>query len=562
MMVKKLGKNLAQLRKKGKEKKSWKDWVPEKFQRYLKKYDYNIEHVIGVRGLEKYILHFDSKVIRIYRGHTFRGEPLLCSYIPLEKAIFYSFELDKGAIEKAEDESEIRGMVETEVYGNAGIDETEEYIIKYKLVPHLKNEKKVGVESVIVPVTFIEMEYKDILEDAGYIDYLSFPAFSFASLYNEILQEANDAFVVVLEDKTFMAFYAGRELLTIKTLSEGLNDIYEEVGKLNIAGYNRDIFQKLLEKKGLDPKKYFGPEKLVYKKMDEAFGKLAGIIENTVADVVNNYNIPEIERIFITTRYGSVRGIEEYMKRQIANVGMVDSFEFYQKYNLDRLKVEPFLFLAMVETHYAYKEGDLTYNFSLYLRKPTLFFRPSGQLIGASVATVILMSIPLAILWGIGFFYGFRADQVNSEKYQLLSKQNIAKNQLDKVKKELEHILSLIEKYNSEIDINTALIEAVYKFKMKDIPVSVNLTDLAYYMNKTQVYLENISMEKGEYNLSVYAATRFNIPNLIQELRNAGFNVFTPEIAKDPERKRYTATLIVTDSNTPLNYQLTEKKGK
>jgi hypothetical protein len=562
MMVKKLGKNLAQLRRKGKEKKSWKDWVPERFQRYLKKYDYNIDHVIGVRGLEKYILHFDSKVIRIYRGHTFRGEPLLCSYIPLEKAIFYSFELDKGAIEKAEDESEIRGMVETEVYGNAGIDETEEYIIKYKLVPHLKNEKKVGVESVIVPVTFIEMEYKDILEDAGYIDYLSFPAFSFASLYNEILQEANDAFVVVLEDKTFMAFYAGRELLTIKTLSEGLNDIYEEVGKLNIAGYNRDVFQKLLEKKGLDPKKYFGPEKLVYKKMDEAFGKLAGIIENTVADVVNNYNVPEIERIFITTRYGSVRGIEEYMKRQIANVGMVDSFEFYQKYNLDRLKVEPFLFLAMVETHYAYKEGDLTYNFSLHLRKPTLFFRPSGQLIGASVATVILMSIPLAILWGIGFFYGVRADQVNSEKYQLLSKQNIAKNQLDKVKKELDHILSLIEKYSSEIDINTALIEAVYKFKMKDIPVSVNLTDLAYYMNKTKVYLENISMENGEYNLSVYAATRFNIPNLIQELRNAGFNVFTPEIVKDPEKKRYTATLIVTDSNTPLNYQLTEKKGK
>ncbi|MRJ07235.1 MAG: hypothetical protein C6I01_06925 [Epsilonproteobacteria bacterium] len=549
--------------KEGVQEEGWVKLIPKKFRKYLKKYDYNVDEVIGVKDKERYILHADRKIIRIYRGSTLKGEPLLCSYLPLEKAIFYSFELDKGAVERTSSPDELMSMIETEIYANAGIDETEEYIIKYKLVKNLKNEKKVGVEAVIIPSTFVEFEYADIIQETGYLDYLSFPAFSFGALYNDILEPATDAFVVLLEDKTFIAFYDGKELLTIKTLSEGLNDVWEELNELNIANFNKSTFIRLLHQKGLIEGRYRGGEKIVFERLKRVFDKLITIIENTIADIPNVFNIQDIERIFITSQYGGIAGIEEYMSKQFSTISDVNSFEFAKKYNLDQLPIEPFLFLAMLETHYAYKTGKLDYNFTLHPRKPTLFFRPSGQLLGATIATTILLTIPAVILWGIGFFYNFRSNQVYETKTKLSSQKLSLQGELKREEGILKTIEEKIAKLKGDIKLNRDLINSLYKFKYKDIPVSQNLTDIAYYMNRNNVYLKKIQMENGEYNVSVYTHSRFNIPRLLQQLKDAGFNVFTPEIVK--EKGVYTATLMITDENTPLQFEkpLNEnKKGK
>jgi hypothetical protein len=84
--------------------------------KFLKKYDYNIDEVIGVKGDDKFILYRKKKLIRIYRD-SLKSKALLSTYIPIEQAIFYSFEVEKSVIEKVD----IDNFIETKVYEEAGV---------------------------------------------------------------------------------------------------------------------------------------------------------------------------------------------------------------------------------------------------------------------------------------------------------------------------------------------------------------------------------------------------------------------------------------------------------
>ena len=198
---------------------------------FLKKFNYDINDIIGVKDQEKFILYTKKKLIRIYRG-SLKSKALLSTYVPIEQAVFYNFEIEKNVLEKIEN---IDDYIDTRVYDEAGVDETEKYIIKYKIIESMKDEKLVTVEVIIIPASYIEKGYKDILKESGYIDYISFPAFAYKALYEEkILQKANDLFVVFLYDKVFLTFYNDGELLSIVTISGGLDKIYESLGKLNM----------------------------------------------------------------------------------------------------------------------------------------------------------------------------------------------------------------------------------------------------------------------------------------------------------------------------------------
>jgi hypothetical protein len=227
--------------------------------KFLKKYNYDVNKVVGIKGEEAYILYANKKLLRIYRD-SLKSTPLLNTYIPIENAIFYNFEIDKNILEKIE----LDKFIETKVYEETGIDETEKYVIKYKIVDLLKDEKRVMVETVIVSQTFIENHFEQILNKIGYIDYVSFPAFSYKSLYEEkILTLANDMFVVILDDKIFVTFYSQGKIVKIVTISGGLDKIYEKISKLNIANFDIVVFQKLLKQKGVDQSKYNSKEFVV-----------------------------------------------------------------------------------------------------------------------------------------------------------------------------------------------------------------------------------------------------------------------------------------------------------
>jgi len=501
----------------------------------FKKYNYNVNEVIGVKDDDKFILYAKNKLIRIYRN-SLKSKALLSTYIPIEHAIFYSFEIEKNVIEKVE----LDKFIETKVYEEAGVDETEKYVIKYKIVDSMKDEKNVTIEVIIVSAGLIENGYKNIINETGYIDYLSFPAFAYKALYEEnIIKKANDLFVVFLYDKIFLTFYNDGELLSIVTISGGLNKIYESLGKLKIKNFNSDIFEKLLTKKGINSLKYTNKEKAILDIMKDEFLSFINIINTQIEKVGSKYNISEIERIYVTSEYGNIEGIQDYIK----NIIGFDTFGFgfYEDYNLDRLAVNPFLFLGMLEAHNAYKTQNQVYNFSLKLRKPTFLYRPSGKLFLILTASVIGMGAYPAYLYFNGLSYENKNKKLE-EKVSKIRIENIKLTvQINKLNKQRKTILKQERIYLNKINNLKAFISNIYHFKYSYIPKSSELVDITLIMNKDNIYLDKLDYDNGVFKIDVFAFKDSQIPDFIDDLVKKGFDVETDGVTYTG--KRYNSTI-------------------
>jgi len=496
----------------------------------IKKYNYDINKVVGLKDNDRYILYADKKLIRIYRGNL-KSTPLICSYIPIENAIFYNFMIDKSLTEKVD----LDGFIETKVYEEAGLLDTEQYIIKYKVVDKLIEEDKVLIQCVIVPVSFVEKSYRYILEETGYIDYLSFPAFAYKSLYEEkIIKKGNDLFVVFLYDKIFLTFYSEGELISIVTISGGLNKVYESLQSLKIADFDVDLFKKIVTKKGVDSSKYNTSEIPVLQKIENELKNRIKLIEEQITDIVENFRIDSIDRVFVTSEYGKIPAIHNLFKSD-----KVLDFEFYEEYNLDRLPVDPFLFLAMLETHYAYIFEDYSNNYSLFLRPPTFFYRPAGQLVAVFLLLVLLSSIYPGYLYIKGFVYNSKAKNIELELQKINAKKAEYISNINKLKHQISSLQKDVNEYEKDIKNKQDIIKSIYEFKFSYLPKSQELTDITYYMDKYKIFLKNLEFKDHVYNLYVYSKNDKNFGKFINDLVNNGFNADFDKI-ENKNGKYYT----------------------
>ncbi len=503
------------------------------------RYNYDYNKVIGVKNKERYILYNDKKLLRIYRENL-KSQALLSSYVPIEDAIFYNFTIESTVLEKID----LEAFIETKVYEEAGLSETEKYIIKYKIIDKLNNEKEILIQTVIVPENYIKSSYDYILKEAGYIDYISFPAFAYKTLYDEnILQKADDVFVVVLFDKIFFTFYSEGELLYINTISDGLNKIYDRLEELKIKNFDKNLFQKLLSKKGFLKEKYFNKENIIYKTIAEEFQKRIYLINEQILNVIENYNIDKIDRIFITSEYGTIPGINDYIKKSL-NIKSF-GFEFYEKYNLDRLLVDPFLFLGMLESSYAYKTNNLKYNYSLFLRKPKFIYRTSGILLLSTVAITALFSSYPFYLYIKGLNFKKRAINTKLKLNKINLQKNILKSRILRYKKDIKYVEKDIKKNEEAINNYENLINNIYKFKFSYLPKSQEVVDLTMLMNKYNIFLKTMSYKDDIYLMNVYSYDDDKIAKFINALVNSGFNVYFDKIIK--KNNKYTTTIRIEE---------------
>ena len=487
-------------------------------KKLTQKYDYDINRVIGVDKDSRYILYPDKKLIRIYRGDL-KSKALLSSYVPIESAIFYNFIIEKNVLAKI---AELDSFIETKVYEEAGLQETEEYLIKYKIVDKLQQNENALVQCVIVPRSVIEKSYEDIIQKVGYIDYLSFPAFAYKALYEEnILKKGNDLFIVMLFDKIFLTLYTDGELTSINTISGGLNIVYESLKALKISNFDFDLFYKLLTKKGLDKNKYSKSERIVYERIKSEITNRLVLIQDEITKILDNFEISVIDRVFVTSEYGRIPGIEQFFKQYLKHDAF--GFEFYEEYNLDRLAVNPFLFLGMLETHYAYKTQFFKYNYSLYLRPPTFFYRPSGQIVGTIILTIILLGIYPTYLAIDGFLYHKQTEKLKKRLKSVQKEEGRYRRLIRQLKDKISNLDREIEKYKTMIKKDQNFIDSLYKFKFSYIPKSQELIDITLLMNKHKIYLNKLDYKNGEFLLNVYSKESENIGKFIDDLINNGF---------------------------------------
>lgn len=505
----------------------------------LKKYNYELNEIIGVKNEQKYRLIVKSKVLRKYNEKLYKPKNLVTSYINLEAAYFYSFEVDKNILHKVKN---IEHFIMSRAYVEAGIEKTEKYILKYSIV-ELKDPKKIKIECILLPETYIKLNYKKYAEEIGYLDYLSFPIFSYKVLYQEkLLELGKDMFIVFLKDKISVTIYNNGEFYFTTMISGGLKQFYNAlVSELEIEDFDEKLFEKILLKKGFKNLKYSSNEKPILETLNKELNKMFNIIQEELIKVYEKYDISSVDRIFVTSDYGNIFDLE----KKFLSYFQIEShsFDFYEKYNLDKLPISPFLYMSMLETYHAYKYNELYYNYSLWKRPPTFFYRASGQFVMINVlGTLLLLSYPAYLKLATISYQNKNIALENKIRETVLS---IGKTQ--RILKNYQTILNTKKKlYQGQLDrIHNihSLIKEIYDFKTSktnyETPFLVKLTEL---FNKFGVYIDSYVKEDNKYVISLFSDKDKNIVNLIKAL-SKDYEVINQKILYVPKRKIYKSTI-------------------
>ncbi len=557
-----------------------------KFEKYFKKYSYNINKIVGVNPFdfnELYSLE-DRRLSKI-RKKNVKQEHLISTYIPNKNVITYEFKIQKNLLDKIE----LYDYIETKSYEEVGLDEAEEYIFKYKLIESEADTKNVLIEVVIVSKKELEEFFSPIKEEYGYLDYLTYPGFVFNVLYQEkILEPQNDLYIYFTKDDIFITLYSEGKFLQTFIIPEGLENIYDELMEsIKIKNFNFELFMQLLIQKGLDLNNYNEKEQKLFNTVSELFSNKFLIISNQLHTIIRKFSLTTIDRIFMGTPKGVIPGISEFANMYLGVEA--NDLKFDIDYNPENIEIDQILFLSMLYASSAYKNDNQQDNFTIYYRPPTFFYRKSGQLISISIATIII-ALMYPTYQVIESYLLEAKKQELQQTFNTLKKQNRKlRNENKKITKTLETAKEKKEKIIKYIDNLKLVIKRNYIEKRKYIPKAEFLAMLVNYLHDNEVYVSEIDfsdvkkvvancnvnynslkkcwveikkpIEKKEdkkhqkkkkskdlienaISLKVYSKSSQNITNFINDIiKNQHLVVYTPGYKID--NKNYEAQIII-----------------
>jgi len=507
-----------------------------KFEKYFKKYSYNINKIVGVNPFdfnELYSLE-DRRLSKI-RKKNVKQEHLISTYIPNKNVITYEFKIQKNLLDKIE----LYDYIETKSYEEVGLDEAEEYIFKYKLIESEADTKNVLIEVVIVSKKELEEFFSPIKEEYGYLDYLTYPGFVFNVLYQEkILEPQNDLYIYFTKDDIFITLYSEGKFLQTFIIPEGLENIYDELMEsIKIKNFNFELFMQLLIQKGLDLNNYNEKEQKLFNTVSELFSNKFLIISNQLHTIIRKFSLTTIDRIFMGTPKGVIPGISEFANMYLGVEA--NDLKFDIDYNPENIEIDQILFLSMLYASSAYKNDNQQDNFTIYYRPPTFFYRPSGQFISISIAS-LLLSLVYPTYQIIDTYL------VNIENQELETKLNNLKHINKKLKNNNKHLTKQLKLKKEEknnllkyIKDREVIIDDVYKEKKGYVPKAKLISLISKYLYDNKVYLSNLSYghisfflqpqknkkinknledKSSKVILDVYAKDSKNITNFINDI--------------------------------------------
>ena len=460
-----------------------------KFEKYFKKYSYNINKIVGVNPFdfnELYSLE-DRRLSKI-RKKNVKQEHLISTYIPNKNVITYEFKIQKNLLDKIE----LYDYIETKSYEEVGLDEAEEYIFKYKLIESEADTKNVLIEVVIVSKKELGEFFSPIKEEYGYLDYLTYPGFVFNVLYQEkILEPQNDLYIYFTKDDIFITLYSEGKFLQTFIIPEGLENIYDELMEsIKIKNFNFELFMQLLIQKGLDLNNYNEKEQKLFNTVSELFSNKFLIISNQLHTIIRKFSLTTIDRIFMGTPKGVIPGISEFANMYLGVEA--NDLKFDIDYNPENIEIDQILFLSMLYASSAYKNDNQQDNFTIYYRPPTFFYRKSGQLISISIATIII-ALMYPTYQVIESYLLEAKKQELQQTFNTLKKQNRKlRNENKKITKTLETAKEKKEKIIKYIDNLKLVIKRNYIEKRKYIPKAEFLAMLVNYLHDNEVYVSEI----------------------------------------------------------------------
>jgi len=490
--------------------------------------------IVALDAYSKKAYNFADNTISLGDINFYDRKNLYISYLYSKDFLIGSVEIARGISDE-----DLKDAIEVTAYDELGLDSSVEYIIKYIEVFITDSENRV-FNVFAIPA----YKLQEIFEDIGaikHIDFLAPAPLLYSALYKkEYLERGNvDCFVHFDYEDAFIAIYQDGEYIYSKSLTHTLKKITEEFAKLLTQHVDEKEFFDLLKNQGL-----MSTDSIVQKNLMKIFSDLFNYVNDVLQFAKRSNGIDNIDNLFISSKIGDIKGLVEFAENYINQPAK--KLELKVSKNSSEVSFDPLVEIMIVYAKEYLSNKDDSYNFSMFKKEPPLFTRPTGKLIKAVAASLLLsMAYPAYQMVEI-YMFEKEYKELALQNQTLTRRVNTMKNALKKISEDRKKIEEKLQAKEKDLEFRTKLLHEIYNKKVGYAMKAKVLNDLFAKVNKHNSKVENVLNHQREVVLTVRSSKDKYITELIKELSaNEQYKVSTKKIIKDNNTTYYKSAIKV-----------------
>ena len=496
-----------------------------------------IKSIVTVNAYaDKFYILNDQK-LKPLKKLIYNSSNFVTSYLSNKDMITTTIEISRSI--PLED---IQDIIEIKAYEELGLDQANEYIIRFYEGEGVGDVRKFNV-FVAEPETLEEI-FQEVKEETKYIDLLVPAPLLYQPIYaNGILaKEGTHCFIYFTMKDAFITFYKNGEYLYSKSIEYSMENIFDKYCELTGEKVNEEEFFKILESEGL---------KTIHANYQQNLMKLFGEIFITINDIIiyakRAYDLPTIDQMFIGSAKGPIIGLDEYSENYLGLKSSELNFNYElegEDWYIDQLQ----FLMALVSREYI-EERDSVVNLTIFERAPEFYKRASGQFIITSLVAVMLgLAYPLYFL--VGSYMNDAANFVLTKTDTGLKEESAKyKKILGDKKKEINSLDQRIGGLSKIYHAKETTLTSIYDKKVHYNLKSELLHNFADEIKKFDVSVSEISSQDDSFLISLLSKDEKKITALIKYISEKHFDdidsIDIEMIAKDPESAYYNGILKV-----------------
>jgi len=418
------------------------------------------------------------------------------------------------------EEEDIEDIIETQAYEELGLDQANEYIIKY--IEGIEGEENRVFHVFIIEPEIIDDLYPPTLEETKYIDLIIPAPLLYQAIYKkELLYRTGvHCFIYFTMQDSFITFYKNGEYLYSKSIEYSLDFIYDKYCEIVGETIDKDEFLKILEEEGL---KTIQPE--YQQNLMKLFGEIFISINDIVIYVKRAHELSTIDQMFVGSSRGPILGLDEYSENYLGLKSSELNFDF--EMGGDEWYIDQFQYLMSIMALDYLDNPESTVNLTLYPRPPEFYKRTSGQFIISIVsATMIGISYPLYFLLG-----SYTNDAHNfilaKEEADLTAESTRYKQILGAKKAEIKKLDGKVNKLTLVYKGKEKTIKSIYDKKVHYYLKSELYYNFASDIESFNVNVSRVESKNNDFIFDIFSDDNKKITALIQHISERYFDKIT-----------------------------------
>ncbi|MEA3419585.1 MAG: hypothetical protein U9Q90_09325, partial [Campylobacterota bacterium] len=471
-----------------------------------------IKSIVTVNAYAKRFYTLKDQKLKPLKKLTYNSSNFVTSYLSNKDMITTTIDISRSI--PLED---IQDIIEIKAYEELGLDQANEYVIKFYEGEGIGDVRKFNV--FVVEPEVLEETFEEIKEETKYIDLLVPAPLLYQPIYSRgvLAKEGTHCFIYFTMKDAFITFYKNGEYLYSKSIDYSMEFIYDKYCELTGDKVNEEEFFKILESEGL---------KTIHADYQQNLMKLFGEIFITINDIIiyakRAYDLPTIDQMFIGSTKGPIIGLDEYSENYLGLQSSELNFNFElqgEEWYTDQLQ-----YLMVLTAQEYIEDNDSTVNLTPFERAPEFYKRASGQFIITTLVAIMLgISYPLYFL--VGSYMNDAANFVLAKTDAGLKEESTKyKKILGDKKKEINGLDQKIGELSKVYHAKETTLTSIYDKKVHYNLKSELFHNFANEIKKFDVSVSEISSNDDTFVISLLSKDEKKITALIKYISEQHFD--------------------------------------